>query len=81
MLTTKYSGTLFLIKVYCVKVKSVTINPGCITCGSCEFIAPEVFEVTTVSQVRQNASIAQHSEAIVKAARACPVQVIAYEHE
>src|SRR5258705_169413 len=33
-------------------MKNVKIEPGCISCGSCQFIAPEVFEVISTSQVK-----------------------------
>jgi ferredoxin len=60
-------------------MKKITIQPGCISCGSCEYIAPEVFEVTDISRVKKDANLAVHEETIKKAAQACPVQVITYE--
>jgi ferredoxin len=60
-------------------MKKVVIEPGCITCGSCEFIAPEIFEVTDRSRVRTGAELEQYKEAIKKAAARCPVQVIKYQ--
>jgi len=60
-------------------MKKVTIEPGCITCGLCEFIAPEIFEVTDLSRVKANANIAGCKDAIKEAAQGCPVQVIEYE--
>lgn len=63
------------------KVKKVWIEPGCITCGACEFVAPEVFEVTDVSHIKPNANIEKNSELIEIAAQACPVNVIKYEIE
>lgn len=62
-------------------VKKVTITPGCITCGLCEFIAPAVFEVTDVSHVKPDADLAQHTSAISEAAALCPVNVIKIEKE
>lgn len=59
-------------------MKNVKIEPGCISCGSCEFIAPEVFEVITTSQVK-DVDIQQYQERIRKAAARCPVQVIRIE--
>jgi ferredoxin len=46
-------------------MKKVIIQPGCITCGLCEFLAPNVFEVTDVSRVQS--------------IKECPVQVIEFE--
>jgi ferredoxin len=57
-------------------IKKVWIAPGCITCGRCEFIAPEVFEVTDVARVKNDANIEKHALAIDQAAKTCPVQVI-----
>jgi ferredoxin len=60
-------------------IKKVKITPGCITCGTCEFIAPEVFEVTDLSRVKTAVNFAEHSQAIKEATAACPVSVIEYE--
>ena len=59
-------------------MKKVSIEPGCTTCGLCEFLAPEVFEVTDISHVKQNACFKRNREAIKEAAERCPVQVISY---
>ncbi len=53
-------------------MKKVTIEPGCITCGACEFVAPEVFQVTDICHVKKNVDLRQ-------AAMACPVNVIKFE--
>jgi len=60
-------------------MKKVRIEPGCITCGMCEFLAPEIFEVTDVCHIKADAQPEQHAEAIKEAARACPVEVIVHE--
>jgi ferredoxin len=57
-------------------MKKVIINPGCITCGACEFIAPEVFEVTDICHVKENVDLDTHVQAIKDAIVACPVAVI-----
>ncbi len=57
-------------------MKKVWIKPGCITCGTCEFIAPEVFEVTDISRVRKDAALESSHEAIKQAIKQCPVNVI-----
>lgn len=59
-------------------MKKVWIEPGCITCGACEFIAPEVFEVTDISHIKPGANIENNKELIKAAALACPVNVIKY---
>ena len=62
-------------------MKKLRIIPGCISCGACEFIAPDIFEVTDVSRVKPDADIAAHQEVIKKAVKACPVQAIIYDEE
>lgn len=62
-------------------IKSVRIEPGCISCGTCQFICPEVFEVTDRSRVKEGADILTFSEKIKEAVRACPVKVIVGETE
>jgi ferredoxin len=57
-------------------IKKVTIEPGCISCGSCQFIAPEVFEVISTSQVKSGADLNAFAQRIREAAAKCPVQVI-----
>lgn len=57
-------------------MKNVKIEPGCISCGSCEFIAPEVFQVIVTSQVKSGVDFNKLSPLIREAAAKCPVQVI-----
>ena len=59
-------------------MKKVWITPGCTTCGTCEFIAPEVFEVLDVAYVKKDIDFAAYEELINKAVKLCPVQVIKY---
>jgi ferredoxin len=60
-------------------MKKVWIDPGCISCGTCEFVAPEVFKVTDISHIKENAPITKCAESIKEAARLCPVSVIKCE--
>lgn len=62
-------------------MKKVWIAPGCITCGRCEFLAPEIFEVLDVAYVKQGADLSKHEASILAAAQTCPVQVIKYSGE
>lgn len=57
-------------------IKSVEIESGCITCGACEFVAPEVFSVTDICRVKSDADLEIYKEKIREAARMCPVGVI-----
>lgn len=63
------------------KIKKVAITPGCISCGSCEAVCPQVFEVKDVAYVKNNADFEKHEEAIREAAEMCPVNVIKVEEE
>ena len=58
-----------------------SIDPGCIACGSCEFIAPEVFEVTDRSRVKKEVDYDTYAEKIKDAAAKCPVNVIRIKYE
>lgn len=60
-------------------MKKVVIEPGCITCGACEFIVPQVFEVTDICHVKKNVDLQSLKEEIRQAAIACPVNVIKFE--
>lgn len=60
-------------------MKKVWIKPGCITCGTCEFIAPEVFEVTDICHVNKDADLENSSSRIKQAIAQCPVNVIEAE--
>ena len=60
-------------------MKKLFINPGCIGCGLCESIAPEVFEVRDVSRIKEGVQYDQYEDKIEKAVQSCPVGVIKYE--
>jgi ferredoxin len=53
----------------------VTIEPGCIACGVCESICPEVFTVTDECTA-DNAHVPGKEADCREAADACPVSVI-----
>ena len=57
-------------------MKKPIINPGCISCGACQFYAPDVFEVTDVSRVKKDADMEKNREKIDHAIKECPVSVI-----
>ena len=58
-----------------------SIDPGCIACGSCQFIAPEVFEVTDRSRVKKDVPYNAYADKIKEAAAKCPVNVIRITHD
>lgn len=63
------------------KIKMVEIEPGCIACGACEFIAPEVFTVSNKSEVIKGVDFTGLDEKIKEAAMLCPVLVISFKEE
>ncbi len=48
----------------------------CISCGNCEAICPEVFEVPDKMVVVEDADLAANEEKILEAVEACPTNVI-----
>jgi len=66
----------YLFHVFRLCMKTVKIEPGCISCGSCEFLVPEVFKVMITSQVKEGVDFQEFAERIKDAAAKCPVQVI-----
>ena len=63
------------------KIRKVEIEPGCTACGACEFIAPEVFEVSNSCKVKKGVDLVKNEEKIKEAASICPVWVIAVHEE
>lgn len=59
-------------------INKVWIEEGCISCGNCEAICPEVFQVNDVSEV-QDVDFNAYEDQIKEAADSCPVDVIRYE--
>lgn len=56
----------------------IKILEGCIACGVCESISPEVFTVMDTS-VADNSQVPGHEDECREAADACPVNVIKIE--
>jgi ferredoxin len=56
----------------------VRIVPGCIACGVCESLCPEVFTVLDTA-VADDANVPGHEAECRDAAAACPVSVIEVE--
>jgi len=59
-------------------IKSVWMVEGCIACGDCEKICPEVFRVEDIAYVNEDVNYAEFTEKIKEAADDCPVEVIKY---
>ncbi len=60
-------------------IKKVWVEDGCISCGLCEEVAEDIFEVDEVSEVKEGAEFADHEDEIKEAAEGCPVEVIKFE--
>lgn len=63
-------------------MKRVFITPGCISCGTCENICPEVFELKQLATVKKDLGqnvLNKNEELIKEAAEICPVSAIKFE--
>jgi len=60
-------------------ISKVWINEGCIACGLCEEICPEVFEQNDTAEVKEGVDYSKYEDKIKEAAENCPVDVIEYE--
>lgn len=60
-------------------ISKVTIEDGCIVCGVCETVCPEVFKVNDTAVVLKDADLAANEDKIREAASNCPVTVIKVE--
>lgn len=54
----------------------VSIIDGCIACGLCEAICPEVFVMNDLAEVIPDSNPDAHAAAVKDAAAQCPVEVI-----
>ena len=62
-------------------LRRVYIEPGCVSCGSCEAVCPDVFKINDIACVIEGADLESNKDMIKKAAQNCPVDVIKYEEE
>jgi ferredoxin len=60
-------------------MKKLYIEPGCVSCGSCEAICPQVFKLTPTATVLPDANLEKYKNLIQEAVDLCPVQVIVFE--
>jgi len=61
--------------------KKLWIEPGCITCGMCEFIAPKIFEVTDISHIKADINLQENADLIEQSVKECPVSVIKFQNQ
>ena len=62
-----------------MSINKVWIEDGCTSCGICETICPEVFELEDIAVVKKDANFTDFEDEIKEAADSCPVDVIKYE--
>jgi ferredoxin len=60
-------------------IKKTWIEEGCISCGLCESVCPDVFEMPDEAVVKEGADLEANEDGIKEAADGCPVEVIKYE--
>ena len=60
-------------------INRVWIEEGCIACGLCEEICPDVFRMEDEATVIEGAEFNEFEDQIEEAAESCPVEVIKYE--
>ena len=60
-------------------ISKLWIIEGCISCGLCSEICPEVFELDDVAVVRPDVDYDSYEGPIIESAEGCPVEVIKYE--
>lgn len=63
------------------KIKEVKISPGCISCGTCQVVCPEVFQVDNVCSVKDGVDLNKHEECIIEAEQMCPVSAISIQRQ
>ena len=59
-------------------IKKVWIDEGCIACGLCEEICPEVFELKDLATVIESVNYSNYEGQIKEASESCPVEVIKF---
>ena len=59
-----------------MEIRSITIDEGCIVCGACAEICPEVFEIEGECKVMKGSDLGFFAEWVEQAAEVCPVDVI-----
>jgi len=63
-------------------ISSVSLDESenqCISCGVCESVCPEVFEVTDKMYVKKGVDFNAYEDAVREAAGSCPTSVIKVE--
>ena len=59
-------------------IKKGWIEEGCIACGLCEQICPDVFELNDLATVIEGVNYSDYEGQIKEASESCPVEVIKF---
>ena len=62
-------------------ITKVWIEEGCTSCGLCEDLCPEVFEMPEEAVVKAGSDYVANEDCIREAADSCPVEVIKFEED
>ncbi|KAF0133854.1 MAG: ferredoxin [Candidatus Saganbacteria bacterium] len=57
-------------------INNVAIEDGCITCGVCESVCPEVFEMADIAKVKAGVDFNSFEAQLKDAADQCPLSII-----
>jgi ferredoxin len=60
-------------------ISKLWIEDGCTSCGLCEEICPEVFELQDIAVIKEGVDFNDYEDGIKESADSCPVEVIQYE--
>jgi len=52
------------------------IEDGCIACGLCETICPNVFVIKDIAEIVPNTDFEANAEKLKEAAESCPIEII-----
>jgi ferredoxin len=58
---------------------AISIKPGCVSCGCCAAIAPDIFAIKGIAHVIKSGDLTPYASAIEKAESMCPVKAIHIE--
>lgn len=61
-----------------MEITEVWIEDGCISCGLCGDLCPQVFTVEDIAYVKTGVNYNEFAEKITECANSCPVEVIKY---
>lgn len=62
-----------------MSINKVWIVEGCISCGLCSDICPDVFRLDDIAVVKDDADFNANESCVKESAESCPVEVIKLE--